>query len=164
MRIRVLLTVVWALCLLALALRFIRIDYRWFTLPFAVMTILSAILSTVAAIANSDRMSRGALRVHGLLAVPWIFGQQWKGGDDGPGLAWFFFVGIGCAIAAVLGFVRVDIAVPVTCVQCGAITPRGRFAAWQVLVSICFFPLGLLSLFLRRKATTCRNCGHCWQT
>jgi hypothetical protein len=127
------------------------------------MTMLSAILSAVAAIANSDRLSRFALRLHGLLAVPWAFGLQWKGGDDGPGLSWFFFFGIGCAVAAALAFVGSDIAAPVKCVQCGAITPRGRFATWQVLVSIFFFPLGMLSLFLGRKATTCRNCGYSWQ-
>lgn len=164
MRIRLLLTVAWSVCLFALTLLFIKHNYRWFILPFAVMSMASALLSAVATIANSDRLSRAALRVHGLLVVPWVFGFQWKGGDDGPGLAWFGFVGIGCAVAAALAFVGSDIAAPVTCVQCGSITPRGRFATWQVLVSICLFPFGLLSLFLGRKATTCRNCGHCWQT
>lgn len=164
MRIRLLLTVAWSACLFALALLFIKNDYRWFILPFAAMTMASAPLSAVAVAVNEDRLSRIALRFHGFLFLSWMFGFQWKGGDDGPGLAWFGFVGIGCAVAAALAFAGSDIAAPVTCVQCGAITPRGRFAAWQVLVSICFFPLGLLSLFLGRKATTCRNCGHCWQT
>ena len=130
MRIRLLLTVAWSVCLFALALLFIKHNYRWFILPFAIMTMASALLSAVATIANSDRLSRAALRVHGLLVVPWVFGFQWKGGDDGPGLAWFGFVGIGCAVAAALAFVGSDIAAPVTCVQCGSITPRGRFATW----------------------------------
>jgi hypothetical protein len=164
MRIRLLLTLAWSVCLFALALLFITHNYRWFILPFAVMTMASVLLSAIAVAVNKDRLSRLALWFHGLLVLPWMFGFQWKGGDDGPGVAWFFFVGIGCAVGAALAFVGSDIAAPVTCVQCGAITPRGRFAAWQVLVSICFFPLGLLSLFLGRKATTCRNCGHCWQT
>ena len=131
MRIRLLLTVVWAACLFALALLFIKNNYRGFILPFAVMTMASVLLSATAVAVN---------------------------------LAWYLFVGNGCAVAAALAFVGSDIAAPVTCVQGGASTPRGRLAAWQVLVSICFFPLGLLSLFLGRKATTCRNCGYCWQT
>jgi len=161
-RIQLIVTVVWSLCLFALITWFIRSNYRWFTLPFAAMTMASALLSAIAALVNRDRLSRIALRFHGFLVLPWIFGFQWKGGDDGPGHAWLLLGGIGCAVAAVLG--PKGIVVPITCVQCGSTTPRAGFATWQWLVSICVFPLGLLSLLVGRKATTCQHCGHSWRT
>lgn len=48
----------------------------------------------------------------------------------------------------------------VTCPKCGKMTNRGGFAAWQIIVAICFFPLGLLALLAGRKPTTCSSCGN----
>jgi hypothetical protein len=164
MRIRLLLTVVWSVCLFLFALNFIRNDYRWFILPFTVMTPASAILSAVAAVLNSAPLSRTALRVHGLLFLPWMFGQQWKGGDDGPGLAWLFFVGVGCAVAALLAFCGRKSRDQVKCPRCGELTSTGRFATSHGPIPVWSFRLGLLSRALGRRTGTCQHCGYTWST
>lgn len=51
----------------------------------------------------------------------------------------------------------------ITCPKCGALTDRAGFPAWAIIVSICFFPLGLLALLTGRKPTTCGKCGTTWQ-
>lgn len=50
-----------------------------------------------------------------------------------------------------------------SCPKCGTLATRGGFYAWQLIVSICAFPLGLLSLLAGRKPTTCPKCSHTWQ-
>ena len=157
MKTRLWLSTIWSLCLMALAALFIKNSYQWFIVPFAVMTVVSSILSAVAGVVNDDQLSRVALRVHGFLFLPWYFGMQWGGGNDGPGLAWFLIVGAGCMVAALLGLTGRG---TLTCKLCGETTPEGAFAAWQFVVSICFFPFGLLSLLFGRKPTACQHCGH----
>ena len=51
----------------------------------------------------------------------------------------------------------------VTCPKCGTLTGRGGFPTWTIVVSICFFPIGLLALLAGRKPTQCSNCGNTWQ-
>jgi hypothetical protein len=41
---------------------------------------------------------------------------------------------------------------------------RGGFKGWQILVAICFFPIGLLALMADREATKCPKCGNTWMT
>jgi hypothetical protein len=43
----------------------------------------------------------------------------------------------------------------VTCPKCNTLTPQGGFPAWAIIVSICFFPVGLLALLAGRKPTIC---------
>lgn len=50
-----------------------------------------------------------------------------------------------------------------TCPKCNTTASRGGYAGWQVFVSICFFPLGLISLLLGREPTKCPKCGYSWQ-
>ncbi len=50
-----------------------------------------------------------------------------------------------------------------SCPKCGGVAERGGFAIWQWIISICFFPLGLLSLLAGRKPTVCTKCGFSWQ-
>jgi len=50
-----------------------------------------------------------------------------------------------------------------SCPKCGHNATRGGFAVWQIIVSICFFPIGLLSLLAGRKPTVCRQCSFHWQ-
>lgn len=52
----------------------------------------------------------------------------------------------------------------VTCPNCSKQTKRAGFKTWQIIVSICFFPLGLLSLLAGRAPTTCTHCGFTWQS
>ena len=40
---------------------------------------------------------------------------------------------------------------------------RGGVPTWEIIVSICFFPIGLLALLAGRKPTECPKCQHIWQ-
>ena len=51
---------------------------------------------------------------------------------------------------------------PLTCPECRAIALRGGFKAWQIVIAILFFPIGLLALFAARKPNKCPECGHTW--
>jgi len=50
----------------------------------------------------------------------------------------------------------------ISCPKCGHMTTRGGFKAWQIIVAICFFPLGLLALLADREPSRCHNCGYTW--
>lgn len=52
----------------------------------------------------------------------------------------------------------------VTCPKCQTLTEKGQFHPWQLIVAICFFPIGLLALLADRKPTQCSNCGNSWQS
>jgi len=47
----------------------------------------------------------------------------------------------------------------VSCPNCGTLTARQGFPVWVIIVSICLFPIGLLSLLAGRKLSTCPKCG-----
>lgn len=49
------------------------------------------------------------------------------------------------------------------CPKCDALATRGGIPTWQIIVAICFFPIGLLALLAGRKPTVCPSCGHSWQ-
>ncbi|MDD2776515.1 MAG: hypothetical protein PHU06_11210 [Gallionella sp.] len=50
-----------------------------------------------------------------------------------------------------------------SCPKCSELATKGGFNIWQIIVSIWFFPIGLLSLLAGRKPTVCLKCGHSWQ-
>lgn len=50
-----------------------------------------------------------------------------------------------------------------TCPKCGAGASRGGIPIWQIVVAICFFPIGLLALLAGRNPTVCPKCGNSWQ-
>ena len=52
----------------------------------------------------------------------------------------------------------------VSCPKCSKGTTQGGFPAWQIIVAICFFPLGLLALLAGRNPTTCMHCHHMFQS
>jgi hypothetical protein len=49
------------------------------------------------------------------------------------------------------------------CPRCKTLTKKAGYNAWQIIVAICFFPLGLIALDADGKPTTCRKCGYTWQ-
>jgi hypothetical protein len=51
----------------------------------------------------------------------------------------------------------------VSCPRCKALTHKGGYKTWQIIVAICFFPLGLIALDADGKTSTCHKCGHTWQ-
>ena len=50
----------------------------------------------------------------------------------------------------------------ISCPKCNEMATRGGFATWQIIVAICFFPIGLLALLIGREPTKCPKCGHSW--
>jgi len=50
-----------------------------------------------------------------------------------------------------------------TCPKCDQLATRGGFKTWQIVVAICFFPIGLLALLADRNPTVCGSCDHRWQ-
>jgi len=50
-----------------------------------------------------------------------------------------------------------------SCPKCNEMATRGGFKGWQIIVAICFFPIGLLALLADREPTKCPSCGHTWQ-
>jgi hypothetical protein len=49
------------------------------------------------------------------------------------------------------------------CPKCKSLTKQGGYKTWQIVVSICFFPLGLIALDADKKLSKCCNCGLVWQ-
>jgi hypothetical protein len=52
----------------------------------------------------------------------------------------------------------------VTCPKCNTLTNQGGYPTWAIVVSICFFPVGLLALLAGRNPTACPNCNYTWQS
>ena len=50
-----------------------------------------------------------------------------------------------------------------SCPKCGELSNRGKYRVWQIIVAICFFPIGLLALLAGRNPTVCPKCGNSWQ-
>lgn len=50
-----------------------------------------------------------------------------------------------------------------SCPKCSESATKGSFKTWQIIVAICFFPLGLLALLADREPTKCPKCDHVWQ-
>jgi hypothetical protein len=50
-----------------------------------------------------------------------------------------------------------------SCPKCSELTNRGGFKPWQIIVAVCFFPIGLLALLADRNPTKCLKCGTAWQ-
>jgi hypothetical protein len=52
----------------------------------------------------------------------------------------------------------------VSCPKCNKIVISAGFPTWAIIVSICFFPFGLLALLAGREPTRCPFCGMIWRT
>jgi len=50
-----------------------------------------------------------------------------------------------------------------SCPKCSELVSRGKYKTWQIVIAICFFPIGLLALLADRKPTVCAKCGYHWQ-
>lgn len=84
-----------------------------FTLPFIIATgVLVALTVTgVSAKRARARLFWIAVPLHGLLFLPFYYANsRWPGGDDGPGLAWLFFIGGGSYIAGLVALIIAVIA------------------------------------------------------
>jgi DNA-directed RNA polymerase subunit RPC12/RpoP len=53
-------------------------------------------------------------------------------------------------------------ATQISCPKCGTLCTAGGYKPWQIIVAICFFPVGLLALMADKNPTKCPNCGYTW--
>jgi len=51
----------------------------------------------------------------------------------------------------------------ISCPKCSAPVQQGGFPVWTIVVSICFFPIGLLALLAGRNPSVCSQCGNSWK-
>jgi len=52
--------------------------------------------------------------------------------------------------------------IELSCPKCDTLTRRGGRPAWQIIVSVLLFPIGLLALLAARNPTVCEKCGYRW--
>jgi hypothetical protein len=52
----------------------------------------------------------------------------------------------------------------VHCPKCGELVKQEGFEVWQYIVSICLYPIGLLSLLAGRKPSVCYKCDTIFET
>lgn len=70
-------------------------SFYWFTLPHLVMAPLAIAVIAVHAKLRTRTSFVSAFICLSCLLPTWFFaGSQWPGGDDGPGMAWVFGVGL----------------------------------------------------------------------
>lgn len=50
----------------------------------------------------------------------------------------------------------------ISCPKCSKTAQKGGFHAWQIIVAICFFPIGLIALLAEKEPSKCNDCGHMW--
>jgi hypothetical protein len=50
----------------------------------------------------------------------------------------------------------------ISCPKCSKPAQQGSFHTWQIIVAICFFPVGLIALLLEKQPSKCMDCGHMW--
>lgn len=48
------------------------------------------------------------------------------------------------------------------CPKCKKITKKNGYHLWQIIISVCFFPIGLIVLDADKKPTVCEHCRHTW--
>ena len=108
---------VWSLVLLFLALEITGLlppysgSHYWFTLPFIANVAVTFVLGLIAAMREKSR-SNYYLAPALFLFVPvtWYFAlARWPGGDDGPGMGWYFSLGLGMLIAFLIGAVNLAV-------------------------------------------------------
>lgn len=51
----------------------------------------------------------------------------------------------------------------ISCPKCSKPAKKGGYKTWQIIVAICFFPIGLLALLADKETSSCQSCGHMWQ-
>jgi hypothetical protein len=79
------------------------------------------------------------------------------------GLGTFELIIVGFILLCLIGLLfSLSTRPELSCPKCDALTRRGGRPAWQIVVAILLFPIGLLALLAGRKPTVCEKCGYRW--
>jgi len=107
----------WSLRLFLLSLLIVGVfpslyagSFYLFTLPFIISSAFCFVLASIALGISKIRpiVFWVVTILHGLLYFPYRLAiTRWPGGDDGPGMAWFFILGEGSCVAAVVSIILI---------------------------------------------------------
>lgn len=86
-------------------------SFYWFTIPHLVLLPLSAAVVVLDAIRRERATFITALLCLSCLLPTWFFAaSQWPGGDDGPGMAWVYGIGLASLLSVAIGIPLIYIA------------------------------------------------------
>jgi hypothetical protein len=86
-------------------------SFYWFTIPHLVLLPLSAVVVALYAMRRTRATFIAALICLSCLLPSWFFAaSQWPGGDDGPGMAWVYGIGLASLLSAAIGLPLVYVA------------------------------------------------------
>ena len=72
------------------------------------------------------------------------------------------FIGVVILDVGIIRYISKKEPSRVSCHKCSNLAYRGKFATWQIVLSVVLFPLGLLSLLAGRGTNECPHCGYIW--
>jgi hypothetical protein len=86
-------------------------SFYWFTIPHLVLLPLSAAVVVLDAVRRKRATFLAALICLSCLLPTWLFaGSQWPGGDDGPGMAWVYGIGLASLLSTAIGLPLIYVA------------------------------------------------------
>lgn len=79
-------------------------SFYWFTIPHLVLLPTAAVMVVLDAVRRQRATLVAALLCLVCLLPTWFFaGTQWPGGDDGPGMAWVYGIGLASLLSCAVG-------------------------------------------------------------
>ena len=79
-------------------------SFYWFTIPHLLLVPLSAVMVALHAILRKEGTLTASFLCLSCLLLTWLYaGAHWPGGDDGPGMAWIYGVGLASVLSTALG-------------------------------------------------------------
>ena len=86
-------------------------SFYWFTIPHLVVVPLSAVMVALYAVRRKRATFIAALVCLLCLLPSWFFAaSQWPGGDDGPGMAWVYGIGLASLLSTAIGLPLIYVA------------------------------------------------------
>ena len=86
-------------------------SFYWFTIPHLILLPLSAAVVALDAVRHRRATFIAALVCLSCLLPTWFFaGSRWPGGDDGPGMAWVYGIGLASLLSTAIGLPLIYVA------------------------------------------------------
>ena len=86
-------------------------SFYWFTIPHLVLLPLSAAMVALDAVLRKRATFLATTICLSCLLPTWFFaGSKWLGGDDGPGMAWVYGIGLASLLSTAIGLPLIYVA------------------------------------------------------
>ena len=83
-------------------------SFYWFTIPHLLLLPLSVVAVVLDAVRHQRATLITALICLSCLLPTWFFASiQWPGGNDGPGMAWVYGIGLASLLSTTMGLLLV---------------------------------------------------------